>query len=306
MEKLSTTGALNVILIGIKLAKMDRQNQLWPRGLRLKLINFDAMLVKYFAKFKLAGRGVFMLLLFFLFSNGLSAQISDGTVKPDDKKTKRTRAEKDVAFEQDSLTGTNFYLSGIYQYSHRTFEDQSGFDFYEDWEDQTSDYNYGGSMGLLMDLAPHFQLDIGVTYFGHSENHVWADSLTDSTYTYQNTYLQMAVPLRLRYVYGEKWQIFGFAGIAPLNIMKLRYESSYTTADGLPVDRETEIRRDGFATFNLMISTGLGLCYNIRYVGFTIYPEFRRHLFNTYSTKTISVDHKMYSIGVNAGIVLHF
>ena len=244
-------------------------------------------------------------LLLLVTVNEVNAQITDGTVDPD-KKRNQTKNEKDLAFENDSLTGTNFYIAGLYQYSYRNFDDMSGFNYYQDWEDQTSSYNGGFSTGLLMDLTEHIQLDIGFSYFGNGENHTWKDSLTDSSYTYENTYMQAALPIRVRYHYGDKWQVFGFAGIAPLNILNIRYESSYTTEAGALIEREPEIRKDGFTAFNLMLSTGIGLCYNIRYVGIMIYPEYRRHLLNTYAIKTISVDHRMYGFGINAGLLMRF
>lgn len=235
----------------------------------------------------------------------LVAQINDGSVKPDTP-IRLTRAEKNAAFAADTLSGTNIYFTGLYQYNYRNFSDDSGFGYYQDWEDQTSSYNGGFSLGLLMDFTEHIQLDIGISYFGNGEHHTWQDSLTDSSYTYQNTYRQVALPIRVRYVYGDKWQWFGFAGIAPLNILSRQYESSYTNPAGTSFDRELEIHKDDFTVFNLMLSAGVGLCYNVRYVGFTVYPEYRKHLMNTYANKTVSVDHKMYGFGINAGLVVHF
>ncbi|MBI3136843.1 MAG: outer membrane beta-barrel protein [Bacteroidetes bacterium] len=240
-----------------------------------------------------------------------SSQITNGNVNPDetgttDKKEKKEKTETASSFSEDSLTGSDFYIGGLFQYTYRSFEDQSTAHYYQDWESQTSSYNGGFNLGLVMKLTGHLHLDIGFSYYGNGENYTFEDSLTDSTFTYQNTYRQMALPVRLRYSYGQKLQVFGFAGLAPLNILNIHYESSYTTAEGTKVDRELQVEKDGFATFNLMITAGMGIQYNIKHVGFTLYPEFRRHLLNTYSTKTISMDHKMYSVGINAGLVLRF
>ncbi|MBK9593125.1 MAG: outer membrane beta-barrel protein [Crocinitomicaceae bacterium] len=240
-------------------------------------------------------------------SNGL-AQITSGNVNPEEKKqdTKKEKKEK-PASEPDSLTGTNFYLSGLYQYSYRSFEDNSPTkDYYAEWQQHTAAYNGGVSAGVIMELSKLIHLDIGITYFGHSEKYSYQDSLTDSTFSYKNTYAQIALPLRLRVVYGDKFQVYGFAGVAPLNILKLKYESSYTTENGIAVEREDEIKTDGFSTFNLMLTAGFGLNYNLNRIGFFLAPEYRRHLLNTYSDKIISMDHRMYSIGINAGMILKF
>jgi hypothetical protein len=252
------------------------------------------------------------LLLLFVFvhsfvSNGL-AQISNGNVNPDEKKeeTKKEKKEK-PAFEPDSLTGTNFYLSGLYQYSYRSFADNSpNQDYYADWQQQTFAYNGGVNAGIIMELSDLIHLDIGLSYFGHSENYSYKDSLTDSTFAYKNTYIQIALPVRVRVVYGDKFQVYGFAGFAPLNILKIKYASNYTTENGIEIERDEEIKTDGFSTFNLMLTAGFGLSYNLNRIGFFLSPEYRRNLLNTYSDKIIPMDHKMYSVGINAGIVLKF
>lgn len=235
------------------------------------------------------------------------AQISDGNVKKEEStKEKKEKKEKTQPEERDSLTGTNFYLSGFYQYAYRSFEDQSPYGFYSEWENQTHDFNGGFNFGLIMELNKYFHLDIGLSYFGHGENYTFNDSLTDSTYTYRNVYRQVAIPLRARFVYGDKFQIIAFAGLAPLNILSIKNTSNYNTEEGVFVERDTEIEKDGFAQFNLMLSTGIGFVYNTKYIGFTVYPEYRRHLLNVYSTKTISMDYKMFGFALNAGLILRF
>jgi len=258
--------------------------------------------------FRLSFVKVLFALCFIIAGFNSSAQITNGNVDPEKKDTivKKIKPEKESSFSEDSLTGTNFYLTGLFQYSDRTFVDGSSNGFYKEWENQTSGFNSGINAGLIMELSKHVHLDIGISYFGHSENYSFKDSLTDSSFTYKNTYMQVGLPVRLRFVYGEKLQFFAFAGIAPLNILNIRYNSNYITEDSIAVVRDQEILKSGFASFNLMLSAGFGLCYNVKYVGFTIYPEFRRNLLNTYSTKTISMNHKMYAFGVNVGMVFRF
>jgi hypothetical protein len=237
------------------------------------------------------------------------AQITSGTVNPEEKKEedKKEKKQKDSGVSEDSLTGTNFYIGGLYHYAYRTFEDNSPTgNYYADWQQQTHSYNGGVSAGIIMELSDLFHLDIGISYFGHSENYSYEDSLTDSTFAYKNTYMQVAIPMRMRIVFGDKFQIYGFAGIAPLNILKIKNETNYTTAAGEQVERDLLKTTDGFSTFNLMLSTGFGVTYNLNRVAFYLAPEYRRHLLNTYSDKIISMDHRMYGIGVNAGMVLKF
>lgn len=252
---------------------------------------------------------VMILSAFFMALASVSySQITNGNVNPDQEKGKeKTEKEKTpTSFSEDSLTGSDFYIGGLFQYSYRSFEDQSSAHYYREWESQTAALGGGFNAGLIMKLTPHVHLDIGFSYFTNGEKYAYQDSLTDSTYNYQNTYRQLALPVKLRYSYGQKWQVFAFAGAAPMNIVNIFYQSDYTTATGEKVVRDPQVQKDGFATFNLMALAGFGIQYNVRHLGFTLYPEYRRHLLNTYSTKTISMDHKMYGIGVNAALVLRF
>lgn len=246
--------------------------------------------------------------VFILFITSMvSAQITSGTINPEEENKEKDRQKKDSEFVEDSLSGTNFYMSGLFQYSYRSFEDQSPTQtYYQEWERQTSAYNGGFNLGILMELNHFFHLDIGLTYFGHSENYAFQDSLTDSTFAYKNTYTQIGIPMRARFVYGDKFQVFGFLGICPINILKIKYESNYKTEEGVTVERDDLNLTDGFSTFNLMLSGGFGMTYNLKHLAFFIAPEYRRHLLNTYADKVISMDHKMFSYSVSAGIVLKF
>src|SRR5690606_20229580 len=87
------------------------------------------------------------------------AQIVGGEISSE--KEKKEKKEKEQSPSIDSLNGTNFYMTGLFQYAYRDFEDQSDFSFHKDWENQTSSYNSGISIGLLMNLTEHFHLDIG-------------------------------------------------------------------------------------------------------------------------------------------------
>lgn len=251
---------------------------------------------------------VFALFLFLFHNQFAYTQITDGNVKPEkEPKTKKEKSEKtNSSFSEDSLNGTNFYITGLALYSFRKFEDQSFNNYYQTWEDQTPAYKGGVNLGFIMELNKFVHLDLGISYFGHGENYFYEDSLSDSTYQYQRTYRQVAIPIHLRLVYGEKIQGFAFAGIAPLNILKTKYSSSYTFSNGVEQTPDDVISGEGFSTFNAMITAGLGLQYNVKHIGFTINAEYRNYLANTYADKIIALSHKMWGIGINAGVVLRF
>lgn len=234
------------------------------------------------------------------------SQITSGSVEPEKNKKEKESKEK-IDASKDSLTGTNFYFGGIYHYTYRKFEDQSpSGNYYSEISAQENGFSGGFNAGLIVDFNDWLKMDIGITYFGHAEKYFYQDSLTDSTYNYRNSYQQIGIPLRLRLSYGEKFQIYGSVGITPVNIVKLRKDAGYSDTSGTAFELERVFTTDGFDAFNLMLSAGIGFVYQMRQVGFYIAPEYRRHLLNTYQSKVIGMNHKMFSMAVNVGMILKF
>lgn len=230
-------------------------------------------------------------------------QISGGEIESKDN-NKKEKKEKKENVERDSLSGITYYLTGFGQYAYRKFEDQSVYGIYEKRNDEIPTRSYGGNFGVLMDMGNGISLDIGMSYFGHGEEYLFDDPESDSTFHYKRTYMQLGIPLKIRYSYGEKFQVFGFAGVMPLNILNVRYDQDYTTEEGIGVDSELQLNKDGFTQFNVMASAGLGFNYNLDYFGFTIYPEYRHYLINTFADVSIPLNHKMYGFALHAGVLL--
>ena len=250
-------------------------------------------------------------LLGFLFLSAASisfGQIVTGDVggEENDEKDKKKEKKERVKTQRDSLTGTTYYLTGMYNFGHRSFEDRSAYGAYQSWENQTAGHSGGATLGLLMPLNDFLSLDLGFTYFGHRENAFYDDPDSDSTHTFSNTYMQIGVPLKLRYTYGDKFQLFGFAGVTPINLLNVRYNESYTRKNGANIVSETELIKDKLSIFNVMATAGLGITYNLDWVGFTLYPEYRHYLINTYDPQLKPIDHKMYGLAVNLGMTLRF
>lgn len=222
----------------------------------------------------------------------------------EEKKEKPKKVKKE--FNRDSLNGSTYYLTGMYTYGHRSFTDNSPYSTYETWNDQTAGSSGGITLGLLMDLNKNFSLDMGISYFGQKENYNFDDPDSDSTYFFSNTYMQLGVPIKLRYTYGDRLQIFGFVGLTPLNLLNVRFNESYNTKQGLSIISETELIKEKLSTFNLQTNAGFGMTYNLDWVGFTLYPEFRYNVINTYNPKTRPVEHNMFGLAVHAGMTLRF
>lgn len=244
-----------------------------------------------------------LLFVFILTLNMGNAQIVSGDgdeIKETDKKVKKEKVNR------DSLTGTTYYLTGLYTFAYRRFTDNSVYSSYTNLEDQRPDHSGGATLGLLMPLTKSISLDIGFTYFGHKEKYNYIHPTTDSTYFFSNAYMQIGVPVKLRYTYGEKFQVFGFLGVTPVNLLNVRFKESYTTQAGNDVDNEVVLIKNKLSTFNVMATAGFGVTYNTDWIGFTLYPEFRQHLMNTYNLKASPFGHIQYALGVNLGMTLRF
>jgi len=242
------------------------------------------------------------LLLFTISINGIT-QISGGEVKPDKDKKDKTKKERS-SFDASELSGTEYYFTGLGMWSYRAFEDNSVYDVHAKALDEVPMYTAGGTVGIIMPLAGRFALDAGVTFFGHGEAYTYEDAETDSTFSYNNVYMQAGIPLRLRYTWGTDFQVFGYAGLTPINILSIRRNSAYTDSLGSPTDLGLRLVKDGFTTFNLMAAGGLGINYYFNNFGITASAEYRRHLMNTYSEDTFKRKHNMFGIGLNIGLAV--
>lgn len=254
---------------------------------------------------KLFRRAFLSVLMLFFISSHANAQIvsGDGGEIKENEKSKKPKREK---MNRDSLTGTTYYLTGLYTYAYRKFTDNSVYGSYTNLEDQKPDHSGGATFGLLMPISNSFSLDLGMTYFAHKEKYNYIHPTTDSTYSFSNGFMQIGIPIKLRYTYGEKLQVFGFLGVTPLNLLNIRFKESYTTHAGDAVVRDVVLIKDKLSTFNLMATAGFGITYNTDWIGFTLYPEYRQHLMNTYNLKASPFGHIQYALGVNLGMTLRF
>lgn len=241
---------------------------------------------------------------FYLISLGSFAQITSGNNEAPEKKEKEEKTK--VKLDRDSLSGTNYYVTGMSMWSYRSFEDLTPFKSLSERDNETPGFGHGISAGVVLPLSDHFALDLGASYWGHSENYTFSDSLSDSTYSYKRRYLQLGVPIRIRATYGETLQGFVFAGVTPLNILQIRYDAEYRDSFGERSDLDEVTIKNDFASFNLMAGVGAGINYNLKIIGFTLSLEYRRHLLNSYDTNEIRVDHRMYGVALNYGMYLRF
>lgn len=264
------------------------------------------MLIKYNAYRALTQKIVAFAICMLAF-NGMS-QIIGGENQPDeekkDEKEKKEKVEREP-MDRDSLSGTTYYLTGLFNYGHRSFMDNSPFQSFTDWEMQTADYAGGFNFGVFLPLNNWLTLDLGFTYFGHKEQMDNPMDGIDSSYYFSQTYRYIGVPLKLRFNYGKKLEVFGFVGVTPLNLINVRFEEVYRNADGDLIEPDPETIKDKLGIFNVMGNVGFGLTYNFDWVGLTVWPEYRHHLLQTWDAQR-PMSHKQFGLGINAGLTLRF
>lgn len=231
------------------------------------------------------------------------AQISGGDIE-EGKEKKPEKEKKERTTSSDSLAGITYYLTGMYQYTDRYFEDRSVYNYYAERSNETASYGWGTGLGIIMELDKGFSLDIGLSFFGHGEEYLFEADTTDSLFQYRRSYTQVGLPLKLRYTYGDKFQVFGFIGAMPLNILNMRYDEYYKRNDGVEVDAELTGTKSGFSQFGFMVSGGIGINYQLNHIGFTLYPEYRRYLTNTFADVSIPLVHRMFGFGIHTGILI--
>lgn len=220
-------------------------------------------------------------------------------------KDKKEKVEKEP-MNRDSLTGITYYLTGLYEYGHRRFKDNSIGQSYSHLSELTADHTGGFSLGVIFPMKKNFSLDVGFSLFGHKEQFNFSDPDSDSTFHYSNNYVQIAMPIKVRYTHGNQFQFFGFLGLTPVNILNIRYREDFNRIEGGFVERDVEVIKDAkLNIFNLIGTAGFGITYNFDWIGVTLYPEYRYYFMNTYNDQ-LPFDHKMFGLGINAGFTLRF
>lgn len=245
-------------------------------------------------------RLVFVILSFFFASTIALSQIVD-----EEGETVEKKKEKKIKSEPcDTCDYSLLYLNFSSQRSYRTFVDNSVYNFYAEWENQTPDYNFGVNGGLMMDLAPNIQLDIGAAYFGHGEKYKYEDPETDSLYAFRNRYMQLAIPFRLKYVYGEDFQFYAGIGGMPSNVLNIRFTESYRLPGSADITEVEPVKlKNDFNSFNFYLLGSVGVNYYVGYVGFHLGLDYKHGLTNTYANTTKMIDHKMRAISLNTGLI---
>lgn len=254
------------------------------------------------------------LVVTFLFGIAITsiAQISGGELKSgEDKKANKTEKDKTAQkmVDASSYSGSSFYTTGMLIYGFRDFEDQTTAKVYSDFELQKPTYTYGGNLGIVIPLDKGFSIDASLSVFSIAESYHFEDTLSDSSYSSKNIYIQAAIPIKLRYTFliNNDFHFFCFGGIAPGNIFDLRIKSSYKTKGGAEVENDVvNANTNAYSPFTFSYLGGIGADYYFNALGVTMGVEYRKNLTNTYAQDVLKRSHKLYGFTFNVGVAYRF
>ncbi len=224
--------------------------------------------------------------------------------------TSTTKKPKEQVSKSDSANFTTAYFLLGYFNTFRNFEDLTTSQSLDEWQDQTPTQNLGANFGLYIPLMKHLDLDIGLNYLAYGEDFTYSDSLSDSTFHYTRNYIQMGLPVQLKInLLNPNPSDLGFKpylkfGVAPSNILAIRYFSDYTQKDGTFVENDITKTTNDLNGFILSGLASIGLVYKTPKLGFILQPEFRYNFSNSYTS--IFYQHNLWAWGINAGIELDF
>ena len=176
----------------------------------------------------------------------------------------------------------NFYMAGQYFRASRSFEDVSGISLYDSVLFQQPLNTGGFEFGTFIKLSEGFNMSVGFNYYGGGECWGFSDSLSDSTYTYNNKYRQVAIPIRLQIEFGEAFKSYSFVGVIPSSILGRRYSSSYANSNGTVTENDVLVIHDNINSFQFSGAVGTGLSYDFDGVKVFAHVEYRHHFTNTY------------------------
>ncbi len=240
--------------------------------------------------------------------NGNTQIVNQSTPKKTEENTKKEKESKPKTKYKSNYT-TAYFSIGYFN-TFRQFEDQTPYKALYRWETHTPTQNLGFNLGVYIPLSNHFDLDIGVNYLPFGEEYSFKDSLSDSTFNYINKYQQIGIPIKLKYTFINAnptdlgFKPFISVGIVPSNILSIRYFSNYKTKDGTEVINDVKKVTKDLNNFVFSTTASIGFTYKTQKIGFTLQPEFRYNISNSYTG--VFFKHQLWAWGVNAGIEMDF
>lgn len=160
-------------------------------------------------------------------------------------------------------------------------------------------------LGVRNRFAKSWSYDAGLMIDRYGEDYSYDHPTTDSSFSYQNRYSFVAVPIQLFYTYGKDFRWFVGGGIQPMLVTGFNYTQQ--DADSLGNETETEYATleglNGIG-FNLIASAGVQWRWN---QAMSVYfcPSYAYGLVNTFD-KQEPYKHYVRGLNFKFGLAFHF
>lgn len=167
------------------------------------------------------------------------------------------------------------------------------------YEKALNTYSFG--IGLKGHITKFLIWDGGLMYLQNGEQYKFISVNSDSTFSYQNYYKYIAMPIKLNITIGHKLRLFGGVGIIPQLFMNYKQNQQWETTLGSR-ESSTIKSKDGFNYFTTSYICNLGVSIHMKNnFGIFISAEYRSQIQNGFG-KFSYFKHKSFGSGISVGI----
>jgi opacity protein-like surface antigen len=249
-------------------------------------------------------KGFILLIAVFLFTNTIIGQIMIGEPTSEQKKQKqksKSTAVADTIGLKKKESTTAAYLVSNWSKSYRSLEKNG--DVYGDTlgiradEKNLTTWSFG--IGMQSQINKHVMWDGGISFLRNGESYSYVAS--DTSFSYQNFYSYISMPVRINYTIGKDLKFYVGAGLIPQMFTGYRQEKQWTTSTDAKVE-ETVKTKIGYSSVVLSSVFNVGLILNFKNNwALMVSPEARIQLTSSYP-RLDGFIHKGRAYGITFGL----
>lgn len=240
---------------------------------------------------------VFLIIGLKSISTNAQVELSTETTKENNKKVKqeKVKAEKDQK--------TEVFVLGNWSFTTRKLIPNEGLfgDSLGERANETGLGTWSAGLGLRNSITDYLKWEGGIAFFQNGEKYSFSSEVNDSSYSYTNKSMYIAMPLKLYYTYGKSIRLMVGVGIVPQMFLRHRQNLVYTTANNTEVEEETKTKI-GYSPFTISAVFNAGVDFQVgQSWSVFVMPEYKMQLTSSYVDNS-PFKHFGRSIGLNVGV----
>jgi len=158
------------------------------------------------------------------------------------------------------------------------------------------------SLGFQTGLGRWLRFDTGLQFIQNGESYAYSNVSSDSTFSYENRYRYLGMPLSINFHWGNSIKLFAGPGITPMIFSQFYQKTAWTTALGSKKDEKLKEKNTEYAASGLQVFGQVGLQWiGNKGWGGIVKMVYRNQLTNTFSKYNESIHHA-YGWGFGFGI----